>query len=62
MFHQVSEDTTYSIIDWTGNAKQKTVSMEDFLGSLEGYGELSPPYWVVSKDGYVKSITEQYIP
>ncbi len=62
MFHQVSEDTTYSIIDWQGDAKQKTVSMEDFLESLEAYGELSPPYWVVTKDGQVKSITEQYIP
>lgn len=62
MFHQVSEDTIYSIIDWQGDVKQKTVSMEDFLASLKAYGELSPPYWVVTKDGHVKSITEQYIP
>ena len=62
MFNQVTEDTSYSIIDWAGDAKQKTVSFEDFLDSFEGYSELSPPYWVVTKDGYVKSITEQYIP
>lgn len=62
MFHQVSEDIIYSIIDWQGDAKQKTVSMEEFLASLEGYGEGSPPYWVITKDGHVKRITEQYIP
>ena len=62
MFHQVRDETTYSIIDWKGNAKQKKVSLDMFLESLRGYSEQSPPYWVVTKDGYVKSITEQYIP
>lgn len=62
MFHQVSEDTTYSIIDWAGDAKQKNVSFDEFLDSYGKYGETSPPYWVVTKDGYVTSITEQYIP
>ena len=62
MFHQVTEDTTYSIIDWAGDAKQKTVSFDEFLDSFEKYGETMPPYRVVTKDGYVTSITEHYIP
>jgi beta-lactamase regulating signal transducer with metallopeptidase domain len=62
MFHQVKDETTYSIIDWKGNAKQKNVTLDQFVESLEVYSEQGPPYWVFTKDGYVKSITEQYIP
>lgn len=65
MFHQVTDATTYHIINWgaeNANASHKPVTMEEFLESLEQYSEHAPPYHIVTKDGYVQSITEQYVP
>ncbi|NLC10940.1 MAG: hypothetical protein GX767_01630, partial [Firmicutes bacterium] len=62
MFHQVTEDTQYSIIETGGEVTHKTVTMEEFVEHLEHFGDFAPPFWVVTKDGYVQSITEQYVP
>ncbi|MFA5528560.1 MAG: M56 family metallopeptidase [Peptostreptococcales bacterium] len=61
MYHQVTEKTEYHIIDWGESIAHKNVTIEEFVKSMEKY-ETTPPYRVITKDGYVKSITEQYIP
>jgi len=33
-----------------------------FVKHLEQFSDFSPPFWVVTKDGYVQSGTEQYVP
>ncbi|MDD2216062.1 MAG: M56 family metallopeptidase [Eubacteriales bacterium] len=62
MFCQVTEQTQYSIINWDSDATHKSVTMEEFLACLEKYSESAPPFRIVTKDGFVQSITEQYIP
>ncbi|OEF97364.1 M56 family metallopeptidase [Desulfuribacillus alkaliarsenatis] len=62
MFHQVTEETEYKIIDWGAEIYHKSVNMEQFIESLEQYSNYAPPYTVVTKDGYVISITEVYVP
>ncbi|MDD3297874.1 MAG: M56 family metallopeptidase [Firmicutes bacterium] len=62
MFHQVTENTQYNIIDWGMEITHKSVTLEEFLEHLEQYSDFVPPFRIVTKDGYVQSITEQYIP
>ncbi len=62
MFHQVTESTEYSIIDLEGEVTHKSVTIEQFVKHLEQFSDFAPPFWVVTKDGYVQSITEQYVP
>lgn len=62
MFHQVTEDTEYSIIDLEREVTHKSVTIEEFVNHLEQFSDFAPPFWVVTKDGYVQSITEQYVP
>lgn len=62
MYHQVTEDTTYNIIEYGEEMIFKEVSMEAFAEYLEQFSDFAPPFWVTTKDGYVQDITEQYIP
>lgn len=65
MGHQVTEETEYQIIDWTGDIKHKPVSLEEFtryLGQFGQFDDFTPPFWVTTKDGFVTSIIEQYVP
>jgi beta-lactamase regulating signal transducer with metallopeptidase domain len=66
MFHQVSEQTEYFIIDWESAGSQilfhKPSTLEEFTEHLEQLGDSAPPFRLVTKDGYVQSITEQYLP
>lgn len=62
MYCEVTEQTQYHIIDPAGNAAHKPVTREEFIQNLEQYPDFTPPFWVVTKGGYVQSITEQYVP
>ena len=62
MFHQVSEHAVYNIIDPEGGSAYKAVSLEEFTEYLEGFEDYTPPFRIVTKDGYVQSISEQYVP
>jgi len=59
---KVTENTVYSIIDLGEEVTHRSVTMEEFVKHLEQFSDFTPPFWVVTKDGYVQSITEQYIP
>ncbi|MCR6544140.1 M56 family metallopeptidase [Dehalobacterium formicoaceticum] len=62
MGHQVTDQTEYRIIDGTGEANHKLVSLEEFVRHLDQFKDFTPPFWVTTKDGFVTSITEQYVP
>jgi beta-lactamase regulating signal transducer with metallopeptidase domain len=63
MSFQVAEDAQYNIINWSEGATHKSVSTQAFKEHLEQYySDFVPPFRVVTKDGYVQSITEQYVP
>ncbi len=63
MYFQVTDDTEYNILIWSESVTHESVSIEEFKDYLEdGYSDFMPPFRVVTKDGYVTSITEQYLP
>lgn len=63
MFFQTAEDARYNIINWSESTTHKSVSLEEFKDYLERYNlDFAPLFRVVIKDGYVQSITEQYVP
>ncbi len=62
-FHQVTEDTSYNIICWGENISHESVTMNQFVEYLKQYpGDYAPLFRIITKDGYVQSITEQYVP
>lgn len=61
-FFQVKDQTQYSIINWGVDTTHKLVAMDEFVRYLEQYADFAPPFSIVTKDGYVQSITEQYVP
>jgi beta-lactamase regulating signal transducer with metallopeptidase domain len=63
MSFQVAEDTQYNIIILSLSVPHKSVSIEEFKEHLEQYNsDFAPPFRIVTKNGYVQSITEQYVP
>ena len=66
MYQQVSEHTEYNIIyDFTPgdlDIMHKSVTLEEFVEYLEQLGDSTSLFRLVTKDGYVQSITEQYVP
>lgn len=62
MYFQVTEDTTYNVIELGEEVTHKSVSMEEFVKHLEQFSDFASPFWVTTKDGYVQDITEQYVP
>ena len=61
-YFQVKDYTQYSIINWGEEITHKSVAIEEFIEYLEQYSDFTPPFRIVTKDGYVQSITEQYVP
>jgi beta-lactamase regulating signal transducer with metallopeptidase domain len=59
---QVGEDAQYNIINLSESVTHKSVSTQAFKEHLEQYYLDFVPFRVVTKDGYVQSITEQYVP
>jgi hypothetical protein len=58
---EVSEQTRYEIID-PGEAEHRNIDAQKFAEHLAQFPESPPPFHVVTKDGYVQSIVEQYVP
>ncbi len=65
MYHQASEQTEYKIIGrepGDSGPAHKSVTVDEFAEYLEQFGDFIPPFHLVTKDGYVLSVTEQYVP
>lgn len=63
MYCEVTEQTQYRIINWREDAsRHKSVNREAFSKYLEQHSDFTPPFRIITKDGYVQIITEQYVP
>jgi len=62
MHCQVTDQTEYKIVHLGGEVSHKSVTMEEFIEYLKQYSDFSPPFRIMTKGGYVQSITEQYVP
>lgn len=59
---EVTKQTQYYIINWGENVTHRSVTKEEFIRHLEQYQDFVPPFRIITKDGYVQSIREQYVP
>ncbi len=69
---RLNENTEYNFIDWgndfTSNDEDRfhysTMDKDEFIQYLSSYTDNAAkvPFWIVTKDGFVQSITEQYVP
>jgi len=68
---EVNEKTVYNFIDWgndfVGQDEDRSYSTKDkeeFIRYLNTYSDKAAkvPFWIETKDSYVLSITEQYVP
>jgi beta-lactamase regulating signal transducer with metallopeptidase domain len=59
---EVTGQTRYYIINREGDAAHKSVTREEFIKHLAQYKDFVPPFRIVTKDGSVQSIKEQYVP
>ena len=57
----LSERTRYEILD-PGEATHREVGLAEFAAHLAQFSEFAPPFRVSTKDGFVQSIVEQYVP
>ena len=65
MYVGTNDETVYSIVDWEGSGNavtNKEVSKKEFLDHLNKYSGFSPPFRIVTQNGYALSVTEQYVP
>jgi hypothetical protein len=62
MYFQGTDETRFRIIDPEEGVGLKDVTLEEFKSYLEGFADFVPPFSIVTKDGYVQSIEEQYVP
>ncbi|OEH84294.1 hypothetical protein BHU72_10800 [Desulfuribacillus stibiiarsenatis] len=67
VYLEVQEETEYTIINWGGgttpNEFTRPVNKLEFAEYLGTYiNNTTPPFIIITKDGYVVSITEQYVP
>lgn len=62
MHCMVTDQTQYNIINWEAGANHKSVTKEEFIEHFKIYSDFIPPSRIIIKDGYVQSITEQYVP
>lgn len=68
---QLNENTVYNFIDWGNNfvgidedRNYSTTDKDEFIRYLSTYTDnaVIVPFRIVTKDGFVQSITEQYVP
>ena len=62
MRYTVTNQTEYNIINWEETVTHKSVTMEEFISHFNQYSQFTPPCRIIIQDGYVLSITEQYVP
>lgn len=58
---EVTDDTKYSIVDLNAGTN-KEVSKQEFIEYFKRYTDFVPPCVITTRDGYVTSITERYVP
>lgn len=58
---EVTEETRYSIVEANAGAL-KEVSKQEFIEYFKRYTDFVPPCVITTKDGYVTSIAEKYMP
>ncbi len=59
----VNENTEYIFHNHGNEWNYSTFDASEFVDYINSYeGGFTPPFWIVTKDGYVISITEQYVP
>ncbi|MEK5254350.1 M56 family metallopeptidase [Paenibacillus sp. FSL F4-0125] len=58
---KVTDETKYSIVDANVGA-HKEVSKQEFIEYFKRYTDFVPPCVITTRDGYVTSITERYVP
>ncbi|MBK5252362.1 MAG: hypothetical protein JJE29_07000 [Peptostreptococcaceae bacterium] len=62
-FFEVNENTEYIFHNHGNEWNYSTSDASEFFEYLNTYkGGWTPPFWIVTKDGCVRSITEQYVP
>ncbi len=61
-FFQGTAGAQIRIIDWAGDMSYKEVTPEELKSYLDNIIEYAPLFRVVTKDGYVQSLEEQYRP
>lgn len=61
-YFQGNEETRIRLIDWAGDMSYKEVTPDELTEYLENLIEYAPLFRVVSKDGYVQTVEEQYRP
>ncbi|GGH09565.1 M56 family metallopeptidase [Paenibacillus segetis] len=59
---QVAGETKYGILDNQNLDSPKVVSKQDFIEHFKQYSDFMPPCTITTRDGYVTSITEIYVP
>ncbi|WP_340008858.1 M56 family metallopeptidase [Paenibacillus sp. FSL K6-0276] len=59
---EVTDETRYSIVDTANAGAQKEVSKQEFIEYFKQYTDFVPPCVITTKDGYVTSIAEKYVP
>ena len=62
MYCGTTEETEYYIVNLGDGVADKSVTKEELIAHLEQYSDFTPPFRIVTKDGYVQSVTEQYVP
>lgn len=67
---EVNEKTVYNFIDWGNDfvgenedRNYSTTNQEEFIKYLNTYSDKAAkvPFWIKTKDGYVISVTEQFV-
>ena len=62
MHCMITTRTQYTVINRDGEATHKPVTIQEFIKYLEQFTDFTPPFRVITKDGYVQSVIEQYVP
>lgn len=62
MHCMVNEETEYNIIHLEEEVSHKSVNIQAFNKYLNQFSDFDPPFNIITKDGYVQSITEKYVP
>ena len=62
MYCGTTDETEYSMINLGEEITEKSVTKEELIQYLEQYTDFTPPFRITTKDGYVQSVTEQYVP
>lgn len=60
--YQGTDETRIRIIDWAGDMSYQDITPQELNAYLENLIEYAPLFRIVTKDGYVQTLEEQYRP